>query len=239
LPKSAQRHRGLLLAVLLTAVVVVARHYQERVDYWHAHLPNFDSYVFAAMAENPAYFTVAPWGYRLLHPWIVSTLPARFLVRGFEAVCFGFLAITGGLLFLFLRRLGHSELAALLGVAAFALSPPVAEAVRVPFLGEPVALATQLAFIVALEAGAGVGVLGLLLAVAAFAKPRPPKADPRCAELMDRLTFRPDGGVYEDELRAAGKGERRYRTLDVRTCPGVLRRKIVGHDNCLGAEICP
>jgi hypothetical protein len=168
--KPVQRQRGLLLAVLLTAVVVIARHYQERVDYWHAHLPNFDSYVFAAMAENPAYFTVAPWGYRLLHPWMVGTLPARFLVRGFEGVCFGFLAITGGLLFVFLRRLGHSELASVAGVAAFALSPPVAEAVRVPFLGEPVALATQLAFVAALESGAGVGVLGLLLAVAAFAK---------------------------------------------------------------------
>ncbi|HET8644745.1 MAG TPA: hypothetical protein VFO85_04600, partial [Vicinamibacteria bacterium] len=70
----------------------------------------------------------------------------------------------------FLRRLGHGEAPALLAVLAFAASEPVAEAVRVPFLGEPVALALKLGFVVALEAGAGVPVLGLLLALVAYAK---------------------------------------------------------------------
>lgn len=167
---SARRHRGLLLAVLMTAAVVFARHHQGRIDYWHAQLPNFDSYVFAAMSENPAFFTVAPWGYRLLHPFLVSTLPARFMVRGFEGLCFASLSLAGGLLFLFLRRLGHGELASLLGVFAFALSGPVAESVRVPFLGEPAAVLLQIAFVVALEAGAGPSVLALLLALFTYAK---------------------------------------------------------------------
>jgi hypothetical protein len=168
--KSVQRHRGLMLAVLLTAAVVSLRYRQQRVDYWHAHLPTFDSYVFATMSENPAFFTVAPWGYRLLHPWLVSTLPGRFMVRGFQWVSFGALVACGGLLFLFLRRLGNGEVPSLLAVLAFAASGPVAECVRDPFLGDPVAVATQLAFIVALDAGASVPVLGLMLAVAAFAK---------------------------------------------------------------------
>jgi hypothetical protein len=167
---SLRRHRGLALAILLMALALVLRQSQERVDYTHTVLPNFDSFVFAAMADNPRVFTVAPWGYRLLHPSIVGALPPRFMVRAFRGLSFGSLALCGGLLFLFLRRLGHGEAAALLGVAAFAASGPVAEAVRVPFLGEPLLVALKLAFVVALEAGASLPVLALPLALGAFAK---------------------------------------------------------------------
>ncbi|MEO8501488.1 MAG: hypothetical protein ABI565_11280, partial [Vicinamibacteria bacterium] len=33
-------------------------------------LPGFDGYAYAAMAEDPRMFTLAPWGYRILTPWI-------------------------------------------------------------------------------------------------------------------------------------------------------------------------
>src|SRR4029079_15986929 len=90
------------------------------------------------------------------------TLPARFMVRGFEALCFVSLSLAGGMLLLFLRRLRHGELAALPGVVGLRLSGRVAESVRVPILGEPVAVLLQLAFVVALEAGARLGGLALL-----------------------------------------------------------------------------
>lgn len=165
-----QRHRGLVLALVLAAAALLGRQRQERIDYWHAQLPNFDSYVFAAMSENPRFFTVAPWGYRLLHPWLVSTLPPRFMVRAFQGLAFAGLTLSGAALFVFLRRLGHGEIPSLLAVLAFALSGPAAEAMRVPFLGEPVALLLQLLFVLAVEFGAGVPVLGFLLALGAYAK---------------------------------------------------------------------
>jgi hypothetical protein len=165
-----QRHRGLVLAFALASGALLARQRHERADYWHAQLPNFDSYVFVAMAENPRFFTVAPWGYRLLHPALVSALPPRFMVRAFEGLAFAALALSGAALFVFLRRLGHGEGPSLLAVLAFAASGPVAEALRVPFLGEPVALLTTMAFVLAVELGAGVTVLALLLTLAAYAK---------------------------------------------------------------------
>jgi hypothetical protein len=79
-------------------------------------------------------------GYKLLHPWIVGTQPARAMVRSFRVVSLLSLLLGGGLLYAFLRRLGHGEIASLLGVFAYAASDPALESVRVPFLGEPVAL---------------------------------------------------------------------------------------------------
>jgi hypothetical protein len=165
-----RRYGGLALALAITAGVLAVRQSRERVDYTHAQLPNFDSYVYVAMAENPAYFTVSPWGYRLLHPWIVGTQPARAMVRSFRDLALLSLLLCGGLLYAFLRRLGHGEAASLLGVLAYAASDPVLEAVRVPFLGEPAALLTQMAFVVALESGAGLPVLAFLLAAGSYAK---------------------------------------------------------------------
>ena len=51
-----RRHRGLALALLLTAAVLALRQARERVDYTHTQLPNFDSYVYAAMADK-----TPPW----------------------------------------------------------------------------------------------------------------------------------------------------------------------------------
>jgi hypothetical protein len=122
------------------------------------------------MAEHPSFFTVAPWGYRVLTPWLVHVLPVGNMARGFRYVTLSSLTLAGGLLFLFLRRLGHDPRAALLGVVAFALSPPVGEAIRNRFLAEPLGSVLVLAFLLALEAAAGLPVYVLLALLAALCK---------------------------------------------------------------------
>jgi hypothetical protein len=122
------------------------------------------------MAERPAVFTVAPWGYRVLTPALVRVLPVGNVARGFRSITLLGLTLAGGLLFLFLRRLGHGAPAALLGVGAFALSPPAGQAVRNPFLAEPLGIVLVLAFLLALETGAGLAVLVLLALLAALCK---------------------------------------------------------------------
>ena len=65
-------------------------------------LPAFDAYAYLAMAEHPPVFTVAPWGYRVLTPWLVHLLPVDNVARGFRYVTLSSLTLAGGLLFLFL-----------------------------------------------------------------------------------------------------------------------------------------
>lgn len=133
-------------------------------------LPAFDAYAYMAMADHPAFFTVAPWGYRVLTPWLVHILPAANAARGFRYVTLCGLTLGGGLLFLFLRHLGHGPGAALAGVLAFGLSPPMGEAVRNRFLAEPVGIVLVLCFLIALQVDAGLAVLCLLAVLAALCK---------------------------------------------------------------------
>lgn len=133
------------------------------------NLPGFDSFVYVAMAERPGVFTVAPWGYRVLTPWLVRALPGG-PVKGFRQVTLGGLFVASVLVFAFLRRLGHGEAAALLAAAAFAFSGAAGETVHYPFLAEPLCIALMAALLVALEAGAGTGVLALVLVLGALAK---------------------------------------------------------------------
>jgi len=165
------RHRGLLLAVLVSAAAIATRELEYfAVAYDRFHLPAFDGHVYVAMAENPGYFTVAPWGYRVLNPWLIRavTLPFRDLVPAFfwsTVLCLG---ASGVLLFLYLRRLGHGELPCLLGVALYGIAGPVGQVVRYQFLAEPLTFLLEMALLVALESGAPlpllalVGVLGVL-----------------------------------------------------------------------------
>ena len=157
----------------MAGAVIVARHrlaQDPHVRHDRFTLPAFDAYAYLAMAEHPSFFTVAPWGYRVLTPWLVHTLPVGNVARGFRYVTLGSLTLAGGLLFLFLRRLGHDPPAALVGVAAFALSPPVGEAIRNRFLAEPIGIVLVAAFLVALEARLGWAVYGLLAVLAALCK---------------------------------------------------------------------
>lgn len=140
------------------------------VAYGRFQLPGFDAYVYVAMAERPAVFTVAPWGHRILVPSIVHAMGLRNVVRGFRLLSFAALVAAGGLLFLFLRRRGYADPAALLGVALFGLAPPMARVVETPFFLEPVGIALFLALLLAVESGAGWGMLALLATLMTLAK---------------------------------------------------------------------
>jgi hypothetical protein len=132
-------------------------------------LPGFDAHVYMAMADAPRVFTLPPWGWRVLTPSLVNALPLA-TSRGFAWTTFLFLTLSGGLLFLLLRRLGGGPQAALLGVAAFAFAPPLAAAVAYPFLAEPVTLFLVLALLLAVESGCGAGPLALLATLASLSK---------------------------------------------------------------------
>src|SRR5262249_56390464 len=84
-------------------------------------------------------------------------------VGGFGGVGFASVALGGALFFVGLGRGGRGEPMALGAVAFFALSTPVDEVVRVPFLAEPVGIVLALALLVALEAGASVPLLAAVL----------------------------------------------------------------------------
>jgi hypothetical protein len=157
--------------LLAFAIAAAAASVQDpRIRYDRFQLPAFDAYVYVAMAERPAFFTVAPWGYRVLTPWLVDALPMPNVIRGFRRVTLGALSLAGAALFLFLRRLGHGAAPSLLAVAVFGFSPPVAEAVRDPFLAEPLAVLLLVLFLLAVESGAGLAVLALLGVLGALAK---------------------------------------------------------------------
>jgi len=156
------------------AAGAVAFHQERQRDphvaYSRFQLPGFDAYVYVAMAERPSIFTVAPWGHRVLVPALVHALGFRNAVRGFRLVSFAGVAASGGLLFLFLRRRGHADWAALLGVAAFGLLPPMARVVETPFFLEPVGVLLFLSLLLAIESGAGWGTIALLASLETLAK---------------------------------------------------------------------
>jgi hypothetical protein len=126
-----------------------------------------DAWIYAAIADNPDVFTARPWGYRMLGPWLVHALDSA---RGFARVSIGALALAAPALFLFLRRRGNSTLPALAAVALFTLSAPVAEGTRDPYLCEPLTAALGIAFLLAVESEASLGVLALTLTAAVLAK---------------------------------------------------------------------
>jgi hypothetical protein len=164
--------RGALLALVLAAGLVAFR--QARLDrpgsYDRHTLPAYDAYAYVAMAERPAVFTVAPWGYRVLTPLAARALSPRDVVRGFRWLTLAGLALAGAALYAFLRRLGHEPSLSLAGVAFLCLCGAAGEVIGYPFLVEPLALLLQVAFLLAVEAGAGAGVLALVSALAASNK---------------------------------------------------------------------
>ncbi len=171
-PESPTRGKAraleLLLSVGLAAAILLLHALLNRdLHYDRAHLPAFDGQVYAAMAEAPAFFTVAPWGYRVLTPWLAWALPGD-AIRGFGLLASAAILAAGVVLCLYLRRLGIGKWAALGGMAVFLLSPPVRGVLRYRFLAEPVTVLLEVSFLLALEAGAPlavvllVGLLGVL-----------------------------------------------------------------------------
>jgi len=99
------------------------------------------------MAENPRFFTLAPWGYRILEPWIVHLLPASSAATGFFCLNLGLLSammyVTGA----WLRRLGFSDAGAAIATSTFALSPPLRLLIEYQVLVDPLTLLLLLAMI--------------------------------------------------------------------------------------------
>jgi len=99
--------REAALAAAATAAALglqVGRHLEAIRSYRAPPLPAFDAFVYVAMAEHPRLFTVAPWGHRILVPWIASVLPGGPAVA-FPTVTVGSFALAGIFLYAFLRRL--------------------------------------------------------------------------------------------------------------------------------------
>jgi hypothetical protein len=164
--------RGLLLAVLLALAAVLVRSAANdgrwrRFD--RHHLPGFDPYVYVAMAEDPAVFTLAPWGYRVLSPWAARGLSPDDVVRGFRLLAVLGLAAAGPLLHQWLRARGHGAGVALAATGLFYLTPPVDEVFRNPFLAEPLGIVLMLLLLSSLERSSVPG-LAAALALGALTK---------------------------------------------------------------------
>lgn len=172
-PERLRRHfTPLGLAVVLALVCVAAQwklHRAAHYGYDRDLLPAYDAYAYVALAEHPRFFTVTPWAYRALTPWVVSLVPGD-VVDAFHLVSAGGLVLAGLLLFGFLRQLGHDAAGSLLATAAFLFSSAIGEIVQYPFLADPVTLALVLAFVLLLERGEGAGTLALVAVLGGFAK---------------------------------------------------------------------
>ncbi len=154
---------ALAVALMAAALGLQQQRADEDLARWERLvLPGFDARVYQAMAEQPAFFTLPPWGFRVLVPALVHLLPGGAGPQAFTAVAWVALMAGALLLFLWLRRLGHAPWLAALAVFVCGLTPPVAEAVRSPFLAEPVLWALLLAFLLGLEARAPLGLLAAL-----------------------------------------------------------------------------
>lgn len=132
-------------------------------------LPAFDGFVYDAMADNPRVFTLSPWGYRILAPWIVHFLPAPSMAEGYFRLTLGCLAATLIVLHFWLGRLGFTPSASALACAAFALSPPVRLLLNYQVLVDPMALLIVALFLRELCAPR-LPVLTALLALGALTK---------------------------------------------------------------------
>lgn len=163
---------GLRRALLAVATALAFQYalYRDEIGRYDQHvLPAFDAYVYMAMAEEPAVFTVPPWGYRILTPRLVHALPFA-TADGFRYLTFAGIFAAGIALYLFLRRLGNAWWAAVLGVLAFGLSGPVGQAVSYVFLADPLTLLLEILLLLALESAAGFGVLALLAVAGSLTK---------------------------------------------------------------------
>ena len=132
-------------------------------------LPAFDGHVYAAMAESPRVFTLAPWGYRILEPWIVSLLPFSSAAAGFFWLNLVLMSVATFALSRWLRRLGFSIGAATLGVLAFVASPSARVLLDYQVLVDPLALLLMILILEELLEPDQL-VLMALLAVAALTK---------------------------------------------------------------------
>jgi hypothetical protein len=165
------RRRGLALALVLSAAAVAIHDRTRYVAYNRYDLPDFDPWVYMAMAEHPSVFTLTPWGHRTLKPWLLHALAeSNRELRVDRYVNAAGLTVAGPLLFLFLRRLGYREGAALLGLVVFLFTEPFASLFEEPLLTDSISLPLALGLLLAIEAGAGAAVLALLFVLGTHSK---------------------------------------------------------------------
>ena len=157
------------LAVFAAALgVLLGERWLLDVHWDRFHLPAFDGHVYYTMAETPRVFTVAPWGYRILTPWLAVALPTPQPTLAFAILTLGGLAAVAALLFALGRALGAAAWAAMLTALAFTISGGAREILSYQFLADPLALALGCAVLLAALRGARPGLLsGLLLAAVA------------------------------------------------------------------------
>lgn len=132
-------------------------------------LPAFDGFVYDGMAESPRVFTLAPWGYRIVEPWIVHLLPVSSPAAGFFWLN---LFLLSGAVFLvgrWLRRLGYSPVAAMLGGLTLALTPAMRTVLDYQVLVDPLTLFLTVSILNALVTPHWL-TLSALFAVGALAK---------------------------------------------------------------------
>ncbi len=156
----------------MTAAVlaVQADRADPRVRWDRFSLPGFDPHVYVAMAEQPAVFTLPPWGHRIAAPALAHAIDERNPLRGYRLLALGSLAVALTATGVWLRRLGFRWFAVLAAVAVVGFSVPVRQALREPFLSDPLAVALQMLFVLALAADAPVAVLAALAVAAVLAK---------------------------------------------------------------------
>ena len=169
--------RGVALAVLCATLVAAAGVlYQNqaqrnpRIVFGRFSLPAYDAWVYVAMAENPAVFTVAPWGYRWLTPAVVSRLPLRTVTAGYRVLTVCSLALCGVLLAFYLLSVGARPWFAALAVAAFVFSPSVADIVRYRYLVDPLTALLWVLFLLAMTRPAPAGILALVAVLGVLSK---------------------------------------------------------------------
>jgi hypothetical protein len=166
------RHRGVAFAFVLSAAAVgVHDQTHPGADYSRFDLPDFDPWVYMAMAEHPSVFTLTPWGHRTLKPWLLHVLgDSNRELRVDRYVNAVGLTAAGALFFLFLRRRGHGEAAALLALVVFLLTDPFMALFDEPLLTDPISLPLTLGLLLAVEAGAGAAILALLFVLGTHSK---------------------------------------------------------------------
>jgi hypothetical protein len=170
------RLRGALAVLLVLGISVasVAVRHRCEAERWSKndrhHLPGFDAFVYVAMAEAPTVFTVAPWGYRVLSPWLARAAGREGVVPGFQWLALIALSVAGPLFFAWLRLRGHAAPAAALATVAFYWTPPVGAVFFNPFMAEPIGIVLLLWLLIALERRSPGPLLALGLALGALTK---------------------------------------------------------------------
>lgn len=169
----SRRRIGVLVvgpAVIVLSLVVQVGRFPTVWTYSVPDLPGFDAYVYVAAAEEPRIFTVAPWGHRVLVPWLAAAFPGQDLSLAFKAITLGSVALAAAFCLALLRRRGHGVLVASLGAAAVVMSPPLGEMIGAPFLVDATAVALLAGLLLALQAAAPLAIVVVLAVLGALAK---------------------------------------------------------------------